>query len=152
MDRPGDGRAVSVPHRVGRLRFELDGREAPLLRLRGAIVAGAESWIPAALDDAFTALDEPGRSIRIAHLEVDLGVLPPAGMTRVLLAERVRHALSRQLDVPAPGTAPPHVVAEDATLAADAGTIRFFFPALLLCLCLTIYLPGIVVLPPTDRD
>jgi len=123
MDRPGDRRAVSVPHRVGRLRFELDGGEAPLLRLRGAIVAGAESWIPAALDEAFTALDEPGRSIRIPHLEVDLGLLPPAGMTRALLAERVRHALSRQLDVPAPGTAPPHIVEEAATLGT---TLRYF--------------------------
>jgi hypothetical protein len=121
MEGPGDGRAASVPHRVGRLRFELDGGEAPLLRLRGAIVAGAESWIPAALDEAFTALDAPGRSIHIPCLEVDLGLLPRAGMTRALLAERVRHALSRQLDGTAPGTAPPRIVEVPATLAATLG-------------------------------
>src|SRR5688500_11538489 len=122
MDRPGDSRALPTPHRVGRLRFELDGGgEVPLLRLRGAIVAGAESWIPAALDEAFTALSEPGRSIHIQRLEVDLGLLPPAGMTPALLAERVRAALSRQIDVPAPGTAPPRIVEEAATLAATLG-------------------------------
>lgn len=109
---------MSAPHRVGRLRFELDGGEAPLLRLRGAIVAGAESWIPAALEEAFAAFDAPGRSIHIPRLEVDLGLLPRAGMTRALLAERVRHALSRQIDMPAPGTAPPRIVEEPATLAA----------------------------------
>jgi hypothetical protein len=123
MDRPGDGRAAPVPHRVGRLRFELDGGEAPLLRLRGTIVAGAESWIPAALDDAFAAFDAPGRSIHIPRLEVDLGLLPRAGMTRALLAERVRHALSRQLDGTAPGTAPPRIVEAPTTLAA---TLRAF--------------------------
>jgi hypothetical protein len=124
MDRPGDGRAVSVPHRVGRLRFELDGgAEAPLLRLRSAIVTGAESWIPAALDDAFAALCEPGRSIHIHRLEIDLGLLPPAGMTPALLAEGVRAALSRQIDVPAPGTLPPRIVEEAVTLA---DTLRYF--------------------------
>jgi len=124
MDRARDGPPPAAPHRVGRLRFELDGGdEAAVLRLRGALVGGAESWIPAALDTAFAALDQPGRSVHIQRLEVDLGLLPPSGVTPELLAEGVRAALVRQLRAPAPGTPAPRVIGETATLAA---TLRYF--------------------------
>lgn len=101
-DQARDGPAPAAPHRVGRLTFELDGGdEATLLRLRGEVVGGADSWIPAALDAAFSALDLPGRTLRIGRLEVDLGALPKSGFDSARLTEALRCALAERLrDVP----------------------------------------------------
>jgi hypothetical protein len=87
-----------TPHRVGRLSFELDGPdEAALLRLRGEIVGGADSWIPAALDDALTSFDKAGRTLRIERLEVDLGDLPKGSLSAAQLTTALRSALAQHL-------------------------------------------------------
>ena len=119
-DHARDGPARPTPHRVGRLSFELDGPdEAALLRLRGEIVGGADSWIPAALDAAFSALDQPGRTLRIARLEVDLGALPKRGLDGAQLTQALRNALAERLRAAADGaTAAPQIQPEDHTLAA----------------------------------
>lgn len=119
-DHPRDGPGPAAPHRVGRLRFELDGAdEAALLRLRGALVGGADSWVPAALDEAFRGLDSPGRTLRLDRLEVDLGVLPESGFDPARLTEALRAALAERLRAaPEGAAAPPQVQAEDQTLAA----------------------------------
>lgn len=124
MERTRDGPAARAPHRVGRLRFELDGGdEAALLRLRGSLVGGAESWIPAALDRALAAVDEPGRTLRIDRLEIDLGLLPPEGVTAELLRRRVEAELLRHLHGGRPEQPSLRVADEAASLAA---TLRFF--------------------------
>lgn len=93
-DHPRDG----PRHCVGRLRFDLEGAdEAALLRLRSEVVGGAASWIPAALDAAFQALDAPGRTLRIDRLEVDLGALPKSGFDPAQLTEALRRALAERL-------------------------------------------------------
>ena len=119
-DHARDGPARPAPHRVGSLRFELDGSdEAALLRLRGEIVGGAESWIPAALDDAFSALDATGHTLRIARLEVDLGALPRGGIDRAALTAALRSALAERLRAAPEGDAlPPDIQPEQRTLAA----------------------------------
>jgi hypothetical protein len=119
-DHARDGPARPTPHRVGRLSFELDGPdEAALLRLRGEIVGGADSWIPAALDAAFSALDQPGRTLRIARLEVDLGALPKRGLDGAQLTRALRSALAERLRAAADGAAvAPQVQPEAHTLAA----------------------------------
>lgn len=125
MERTRDGPAASAPHRIGRLSFDLDGgEESALLRLRGNLVGGAESWIPAALDRAFAVVDEPGRTLRIDRLEIDLGVLPPEGVTAELLRQMVQAELLRRLHGGGMPDAPaPSIAEESATLAE---TLRFF--------------------------
>ena len=119
-DHARDGPARPTPHRIGSLRFELDGRdEAALLRLRGEIVGGADSWIPAALDDAFSALDAAGHTLRIARLEVDLGALPQSGIDRAALTAALRSALAARLAaLPEGGEAPPRISPARHSLAA----------------------------------
>lgn len=124
MERTRDGPAARAPHRVGRLSFDLDGGdEAALLRLRGNLVGGAESWIPTALDRALAAVDQPGRTLRIDRLEIDLGVLPPEGVTAELLSARVQAELLRRLHGGLPEEPSPSITEASASLAE---TLRFF--------------------------
>jgi len=90
--------STTTPHRIGRLRFEIDGiDEASLLSARTGIVDGAEGWIPDALDTALGSLDDLERTISFDRLEVDLGVLPANGLTPALLSAAIRQTLTREL-------------------------------------------------------
>ncbi len=88
-------------HRVGRLRFEIDGADEDLLlRMRQGLAEGAETWIPQALDDAFAALDRAGEAVRIERLEVDLGTVAGSKLTPERLREQVRAALAEKIPAP----------------------------------------------------
>lgn len=137
MDRARDGPGSSPPHRIGRVRFEIDGQdEAVLLKLRAEIAGGAESWVPEALDAAFGSFDEPGRTIRMERLEIDLGLLPKGGLTPERLSEAVRTALAERLATPdLAASTPPRASTEHRTLAEafhaflETGRLPWWSPA-----------------------
>lgn len=116
--------STAVPHRIGRLRFEIDGDdEASLLSVRAEIVDGAEDWLPEALDDVLGALDDPSRTIAVDRLEIDLGVLPATGLTSELLTAALNETLTRQLGESNPGLPPARVSNRSHDLT---GAVRFF--------------------------
>jgi hypothetical protein len=122
------------------VRFELEGPdEAALLALRRNIADGAESWIPQALDAAFTAFDQPDRTIRIDRIEVDLGTLPGHVLTPDRLAAAVRTALAERLAIPdvpdgraaaaAMGRPERRTLAEALEMFLETGRIPWWSPA-----------------------
>ena len=127
-----DGRPDDLPsrpqaaHRVGRLRFELTGEDADaLMRLRARIAGGADGWVAAALEAAFEAVDRPGRTLRLARLEVDLGALPSDGaLDAQTLAAAVAAAMRGALrDAPAGAAVAPEGAATGGVVA-DAPAAR----------------------------
>lgn len=124
MDRERDGPGSSVTHRVGRLCFEIDGgEETVLLKLRGEIAGGAETWIPEALDEAFAALGRPDHAICMERLEVDLGWISADRLTPSRLTAAVRARLMECLEAPSSGSDARSVPGEGYTLAE---AFRFF--------------------------
>ena len=136
MERARDRPGLPATHRVGRARLEIDGEDpAVLLRLRAEIAGGAETWIPEALDAAFSPLDRPDRTIRVERLEVDLGLLPEGGLSPALLSEAVRRALKELLwaesgSLPAAAALPSErrTLAEAFRLFLERGRLPWWSP------------------------
>ena len=85
---------AAATHRVARMHFDLEGADERLLQAwRSALAAGAESWIPAALEQAFDSVEMPGETIRIERLEIDLGTLRGQTITPDLLRNHVAAGL-----------------------------------------------------------
>lgn len=94
--------SAEIPHRIGRILFDLDGGdEDRLLALRAEIAGGAESWLPEMLSEAFDMWAGNDRTISLDRLDIFLGDLGSAGRFD---RARLRHALDRALaDLSRPG-------------------------------------------------
>ena len=125
MARPLSVPLPQAPHRLGRVRFEVNtAGERAAHSIRSDLCAGAQTWIPRVLEAALDAHDQPGRTLRIDRLEVSLTVPSAQTVSPRLLEAALCQALIAQL-----GTAggprhgdPPRVISEEHTLADALAT------------------------------
>ena len=99
MDLGPDRALPPAPHRIGRVRFELEGSDAVALAgLRDRIADGADGWVARALSAALDGVDLPGRTLTLGRIEIDLGVIGPEGrLTPQTLEAAVRRAVAARL-------------------------------------------------------
>ncbi len=86
---------TSIPHRIGTLRFDLQGTdEDRLMSLREEIAHGAESWLPEVLSEVLDEWAAPTDTVVLDRLEIDLGHI---GHTGGFDRDRLRRILAQAL-------------------------------------------------------
>lgn len=128
-----------IPHRIGRMLFQLRGMdEARLLSVRAEIASGVESWLSDLLSDTFDGHASQDSTVTIDRLEIDLGDLGSTGsFDRDRLRRALEHALTEQASTrqkKTPVQSPGALVPDDEVTEAlghflKTGTLQWWSPA-----------------------